>query len=467
MTVETLGDLPLAKQKLIANFDEVKHLTLGSSKKELFISCKLGHQRVVTAKAFMQMGEKPRCPICANRELLVGFNDLNTFLTGSLRDDFCWKENPDPTSIIISSGVKVKFFCKKNKVYWETTPNLLKQMKTDCVPCARTASVSLMNAAATKEKLSETFSSLREYWGEENDKAFDEIAANSHYRALWKCPKCDHFWSNTVNNEVTKKIRCLRCNAIENSFLARNPGLLKYWDVEINNVLADEVSAVSTKRYWWKCEKGHSFSKSARAMAKNASCTVCKDQIFLPGMNDLKTINSHLISYWDDPSSPGDFFRLSKEKVALKCPSCGREWKETVQRSFKLSEPCVSCSKKGKSKLEKDFVNWCKKQVGGVVLENTRGVIHPYELDIYLPEESRAIEFNGSYWHSDENLMKAHGLTAAEYHEFKLELCDDKEITLAFVWEQDWLNQQNELKRSVLNFLKDGKVDKNLKKLHG
>ena len=37
---------------------------------------------------------------------------------------------------------------------------------------------------------------------------------------------------------------------------------------------------------------------------------------------------------------------------------------------------------------------------------NTRQVIKPYELDIYLPELKLAFEYDGSHWHSDESVLE-------------------------------------------------------------
>ena len=39
----------------------------------------------------------------------------------------------------------------------------------------------------------------------------------------------------------------------------------------------------------------------------------------------------------------------------------------------------------------------------GTIKSNTRKIITPLELDIYLPELKIAIEYNGTYWHSSKN----------------------------------------------------------------
>lgn len=71
----------------------------------------------------------------------------------------------------------------------------------------------------------------------------------------------------------------------------------------------------------------------------------------------------------------------------------------------------------------------------GEVLNNYRKLISPYELDIYIPEKRVAIEFNGTYWHNDENKPK-------DYHFKKSILCEEKGVRLIHIWEYEWENKR-------------------------
>ena len=46
--------------------------------------------------------------------------------------------------------------------------------------------------------------------------------------------------------------------------------------------------------------------------------------------------------------------------------------------------------------------NFVKDNYRGIILVNSRDIINPYEIDIYLPELKLGIEFNGLYWHSEK-----------------------------------------------------------------
>ncbi|MBR4316364.1 MAG: hypothetical protein IKP65_05310 [Alphaproteobacteria bacterium] len=61
------------------------------------------------------------------------------------------------------------------------------------------------------------------------------------------------------------------------------------------------------------------------------------------------------------------------------------------------------------------------------IIENDKTMIKPYELDIYIPEKQVAIEFDGIYWHNEENKPK-------NYHLMKTELCEEKGIHLIHIF---------------------------------
>ena len=78
-----------------------------------------------------------------------------------------------------------------------------------------------------------------------------------------------------------------------------------------------------------------------------------------------------------------------------------------------------------------------------VYVKNTRKIIAPKELDIFIPEHNLAIEINGEYWHSDEYKDK-------NYHISKQIECESRKIHLMqfFAHEIDgrWEHIQNIIK---------------------
>ena len=76
---------------------------------------------------------------------------------------------------------------------------------------------------------------------------------------------------------------------------------------------------------------------------------------------------------------------------------------------------------------EKEVRKFILEELGLVALHNSREVIHPLELDVYVPSKKLAIEFNGNYWHSEEYLNK-------NYHRDKTLNCAKNGIRLIHIF---------------------------------
>ena len=107
------------------------------------------------------------------------------------------------------------------------------------------------------------------------------------------------------------------------------------------------------------------------------------------------------------------------------------------------------------SMTEHDLLEFIKNNYTNEIIKNSKKIIAPYELDIYLPELKLAFEFNGLYWHSEQ--MKGNN-----YHLNKTELCEQQGIKLIQIYEDDWLFKQDIVKSRILNL-----IGKNLYKIHG
>lgn len=61
---------------------------------------------------------------------------------------------------------------------------------------------------------------------------------------------------------------------------------------------------------------------------------------------------------------------------------------------------------------------------------NNREIIHPLEIDIWLPDNNIGIEINGGYWHSSK-------FKSENYHSDKHTMADESGIKLLSFWEKD------------------------------
>lgn len=85
-----------------------------------------------------------------------------------------------------------------------------------------------------------------------------------------------------------------------NDLATTHPTLSKEWDYEKNDgYTPTDFSKGSTKKVWWKCEKGHSWSAVIYSRANGKGCPYCASNKVLPGFNDLATVCPEVVKEWD------------------------------------------------------------------------------------------------------------------------------------------------------------------------
>lgn len=80
------------------------------------------------------------------------------------------------------------------------------------------------------------------------------------------------------------------------------------------------------------------------------------------------------------------------------------------------------------------------------IIRNTRQVIPPQEIDIFVPSHNLAIEINGVYWHNSFRIDKL-------YHANKTNTTQQTGIQLIHIWENDWRNKQDIVRSLILSKL--------------
>lgn len=96
---------------------------------------------------------------------------------------------------------------------------------------------------------------------------------------------------------------------------------------------------------------------------------------------------------------------------------------------------------------EKSLTDFLESNYSGDIQLRNKTMISPYELDIWLPELNTAIEYNGIYWHSENNGKDR------TYHLRKHELCKQKGIRLIQIYDIEWLYKQDISKSRLLHIL--------------
>lgn len=148
---------------------------------------------------------------------------------------------------------------------------------------------------------------------------------------------------------------------------------------------------------------------------------------------------------FDIPAFSFDDYLKTRGVVELlfKCKRCNQIF--SAIHNSGIHHRCPICYHYVPSKTQFELTSFLKQFVQ--IIENTRKVIVPYELDVYIPEKKIAIEFDGLYWHCDEVLNNKN------YHLYKTKLCEKQGIQLIHIFENEWLKKKEIVKGYLKSLL--------------
>ena len=117
-----------------------------------------------------------------------------------------------------------------------------------------------------------------------------------------------------------------------------------------------------------------------------------------------------------------------------------------LQRLKKFNLTSLVPINRGKSLKEKHLREYISSIYSGEIVIGDRKVLSGKELDIYMPDLKLAIEFNGTYWHSDN-------IKDRDYHKLKTIDCAKQGIQLIHIFEYEWDNsyKQSKIKDYLYN----------------
>ena len=143
-----------------------------------------------------------------------------------------------------------------------------------------------------------------------------DFTVDSTKMAWWRCIH-GHSWQARINKRTKRNQKCPYCNNNKvwqgyNDISTTHPQLLDEWDYEGNAPLRPEqFTAGADKIVWWKCGCGYRWRTRIYSRKKHG-CPCCAGNVFVKGVNDLRTVNSAVAEQWD-PVKNG---KLNPEGVA-------------------------------------------------------------------------------------------------------------------------------------------------------
>lgn len=197
------------------------------------------------------------------------------------------------------------------------------------------------------------------------------------------------------------------------------------------------------------CPKHGSFYQRPDAHLSGQKCMKCKLE------NHSKKTGYNNISFSNKANEIHDFkydysnvnYKHSQNKIEIICKKHGSFQQKPTDHL--KGQGCPRCKCKGKvSKAELEIFMIISSSFDFKIITSDRNEIYPYELDIYIPELQKAIEFNGLYWHYDKSKF------IPGKHAMKSNMCREKGIQLLHIREDLWLRDKDKVKNFILKFLK-------------
>lgn len=215
-------------------------------------------------------------------------------------------------------------------------------------------------------------------------------------------------------------------------------GRKKYTLVEVKEYIVNfEYELLSTEyvgvldKLILRCPNGHIYKANFNNFQNGKRCPKCAGRY--KTQNEVK----EYIESFDYELISG-IYSNAHSKFELKCPdghSFIMSWND-----FQQKHRCPICKNNGWSKPEKEIAEYVKTIYFNEVIENDRTQIINHltgknlELDVWLPEVNKAIEFNGIWWHSSEYSKIKDCI--------KRDQCFERGIDLLVIEQQDWLDDK-------------------------
>jgi len=189
------------------------------------------------------------------------------------------------------------------------------------------------------------------------------------------------------------------------------------------------------------CPKHGEFEQRASSHLYGNGCNDCANELvsnkFKLGKDEFirrsRSIHGDRY-YYDDVEYTGIF-----DNVAILCSEHGVFY-QTPDCHLK-GYNCPKCS--GRISQHETKIGNFIEDLGFDVVRNSRSLIPPYEIDIYIPERDLGIEFCGLHWHRED----AKGKT---YHSDKKRIFDGRLIT---IFEDEWLTKRDAVESIIRNAL--------------
>lgn len=322
-------------------------VTGGSSKRVWWLG-KCGHEWEV------KIGDRVKyltgCPFCkGNHRVIPGVNDFAT-----LQPTLCSEWHPSKNRNLAPSDIR-EF--SNQKIWWigscghewiDTAAHRSSGRK--CPYCSGKKLLSGFNDIQTTHPVV-----AAEWHPTKNGNLKPTAVTRGSNRKVWWYSH-GHEWRSVVSSRTTSKQGCAICSGDQiqvgvNDLETTHPQIAQSWCQEMNRkTTTKDVTAGSSKKYWWKGDCGHIWNATVKHRASGRGCAICRGLQIEIGVNDLASQLPNLAAQWHPTKNgkltPQQVTISSGRKVWWLCDE-GHEWRTGVNGRQHGRIGCPSCASYG------------------------------------------------------------------------------------------------------------------------
>lgn len=330
--------------------------------------------------------------------------------------------------------------CKEHGVF-STLPSSLNKCLTECPICQKKR-ISEQMTSTTEEfikKATEVHGDKYDYPKVNYINAKNKVCIICHIHGeFWilpsehlggrGCPKCsnEHLWDKRTDRPTTDSF-IKKANTVHN-------GKYIYDKTEYKN---------SKSKLCIECPIHGEFLMTPNAHLHGQGCPKCGRitlasyfvKAFKEVIEEANIVHNNKYDY------SKAVYKNYATKMRIICPTHGEFWQ--TPNSHLHGHGCPLCALgKNKSIGEEQVLEFIKTLTNREIITNSRNVISPNEIDIFLPYYKLAIEYDGLYWHSVN-------VVGENYNLNKTEKCLEKGIKLIHIFEDEW-KLKTDIVKSIL-----------------
>ena len=313
--------------------------TTAGSKQKRDWKCKDGH--IYSSAVTNRTNGGTGCPVCSGRQLLAGFNDLQSQYPEIARDWNLTKNGElKPSEVLKGSTKRVWWQCFNHPDHeWYTSIRFRTNLGTGCPFCSQRQVLEGFNDFETANpKIAKEWHPIKN-----GDLKTTDVSRSSSQKVWWQCSKYpEHEWYTSIKERSNGSgcPICVNRKVIEgfNDLNTTEPELAKEWHPTRNGDLKPiEVTKSSGKKVWWQCTKhpDHEWDAKIADRSNGQGCPICSGQKVLEDFNDLQSLEPELAKEWhisrNGDLKPSKVTRRSGQKVWWQCSKYpDHEWNATV-----------------------------------------------------------------------------------------------------------------------------------------